>query len=102
MANFNKKIDLVELVAERMADAEGKKVSKKRAEEIVETVLASMKDLIIDEEHDGLDIYGFVRFVVSTVKEKETRNPRTGSSQITPEHRQVRAKFSSVLKEAVR
>lgn len=101
MANFNKTTDLVEMVSTKLTTEE-KKCSKVKAKEVVDTVLESMKDLILDETHDGLDIYGFTKWEVTAVEERQGRNPQTGESIIIPSHNQLKTKASSVLKSAVR
>ena len=101
MANFNKTTDLVEMVATKLTTEE-KKCSKVKAKEVVDTVLESMKDLILDETHDGLDIYGFTKWEVKEVEEKICRNPKDGSDVVVPAHNQIKAKISKSVKDAVR
>ena len=101
MANFNKTTDLVEMVATKLTTEE-KKCSKVKAKEVVDTVLESMKDLILDEAHDGLDIYGFTKWEVKEVEEKQARNPQTGEMITVPAHNVIKAKISASVKNAIR
>lgn len=96
MANLYKKEDLVAKVAEKMG------TPKTKAKETVETVIDAMVDLILDETHDGLDIFGFTKWVVSEVPERTARNPRTSEPIVVEAHNRVSAKISSNLKKAVR
>lgn len=96
MATFNTKKEMIETLATK------KGISKVKAKEMIEDVLGVMEDMIMDEMHDGLDVYGLARFEVKTVAEKTARNPKTGESIVVPKHNQIRAKVSSKIKKAVR
>lgn len=96
MATFNTKKEMVETLATK------KGISKVKAKEMVEDVLGVMEDMIMDETHDGLDVYGLVRFEVKEVPERMARNPRTSESIKIDSHNKISAKISSRLKKAVR
>lgn len=96
MANLNKTVDLVAKVAEKMG------TPKTKAKEVVDTVVESMVDLILDETHDGLDIFRFTRWEKVQVPERECRNPQTGDTIISKAHKKVTPKASKRLKDAVR
>lgn len=96
MSNFNTKKEMIEALATK------KEISKVKAKEMIEDVLGVMEDMIMDETHDGLDVYGLVRFEVKEVSEKMARNPKTGETIIVPAHNKISAKMSSKVKKAVR
>ncbi len=93
---YNTKKEMIEKVAEK------RNISKVKAKEIVEDVISVMEELIMDETHDGLDVYGLVRFEVKEVAEKTARNPQTSETVIVPAHNQIKAKISSKIKKAIR
>lgn len=94
--NFNTKKEMVEALATK------KNISKAKAKEMIEDVLGVMEELIMDETHDGLDVYGLVKFEVKEIAEKTARNPKTSETVIVPAHNQIKAKMSSKIKKAVR
>lgn len=96
MATFNTKKEMIEALATK------KGISKVKAKEMIEDVIGVIEDMIMDETHDGLDIYGIARFEVKEVAEKTARNPRDGSTVVVPRHNQIKAKMSSKIKKAVR
>ena len=96
MATFNTKKEMIEKVAEKRS------ISKVKAKEMVEDILEVVEELIMDETHDGLDIYGLVKFEVKEVAEKTARNPKTSETIIVPRHNQIKAKMSSKIKKAIR
>lgn len=96
MNTFNTKKEMIELLATK------KEISKVKAKEMVEDVIGVMEELIMDEDHAGLDIYGLVRFEVKPVLEKTARNPQTGETIVVPAHNQIKAKMSQKIKKAVR
>lgn len=96
MTNFNTKKEMIESLATK------KEISKVKAKEMIEDVLGVMEDMIMDETHDGLDIYGLVRFEVKEVPERMARNPMDGSTVVVHSHNRISTKISSRLKKAVR
>lgn len=96
MATFNTKKEMVETLATK------KEISKVKAKEMIEDVLGVMEELIMDETHDGLDVYGLVKFEVKEVPERIARNPRDGSEVIVEKHNQIKAKISGSIKKKVK
>lgn len=66
------KNNLIEQIAERMQS------SKKDAEQVLEAVLDSISDAI--EKGEKVDLRGFGNFQVSSKKERQGRNPKTGEA----------------------
>lgn len=93
---YNTKKEMIEKVAEK------RNISKVKAKEIVEDVISVMEELIMDETHDGLDVYGLVRFEVKEVPERMARNPKTSETIKIDSHNKISAKISSRMKKAVR
>lgn len=96
MANFNTKKEMAEALARR------KNISKVKAKEMVEDVVGVIEEMILDETHDGLDIYGMFRIEVKGVPETIRRNPKDGSTVVSPAHNRPVAKISSSLKKKVK
>ncbi len=96
MANLYKKEDLVARVAEKMG------TPKTKAKETVETVIDAVKELIVDETHDGVDVFGFAKFEVRQVPERIGRNPKTSETITIPAHDQLKCKLSSAMKNLVK
>ena len=96
MATFNTKKEMIEKVAEKRS------ISKVKAKEMVEDILEVVEELIMDETHDGLDIYGFGKIEIVEVPEKIGRNPKTGESITIPKHYKPKAKLSKRIKDMIR
>lgn len=96
MNTFNTKKEMIELLATK------KEISKVKAKEMVEDVIGVMEELIMDEDHAGLDIYGLVKFEVKEVPERMARNPKTSETIKIDSHNKISAKISSRMKKAVR
>lgn len=94
--NFNTKKEMIELLAEK------REISKVKAKEMVEDVLEVMEELIKDETHDGLDVYGMFRAEVTEVPEKERRNPSNGTTFMAKAHNAIKFKASSRLKNLIK
>ncbi|MDD4294367.1 MAG: integration host factor subunit beta [Candidatus Omnitrophica bacterium] len=86
------KVELVEKVAELTE-------TKKQAQEIVETILASIKGAL--KKKEDVAIAGFGAFKVKKVKAKTARNPKTGEAIKVPAKNKVTWKPSKEVKELV-
>ena len=93
---FNTKKEMIETLATK------KGFSKAKAKEMIEDVLEVMEELIMDEAHDGLDIYGLVKFEVKEIPSRERRNPSTGEIFIAESCNQIKARMSSRIKKAIK
>lgn len=94
--DFNKTEDLI------LKFAEIKGIKESEARKDVKTLIQIMQDLILDVEHDGLDIYGFTRWEISEIPERERFNPKTLKKFISPKHFVVKPKVSTKLKKLVK
>jgi len=72
-------------------------ISRKEASEIVNLILAKMRDHLL--EGDRVDISGFGSFQVRRRKARMGRNPRTGESIRIPPRLSLSFRPSRVLKE---
>ena len=88
------KTDIINAIA--AADAT---VTKKDAAQLVETVLETMKEVLV---HEGeLKISGFGKFSVRTKVARLGRNPYTGEPTTISARRVLTFKPSNVLKDAL-
>jgi integration host factor subunit alpha len=87
------KIDLVEQVYGRMGS------SKKETIEVVEEVLAIIRERLCEGER--VKISGFGTFIVNDKRARRGRNPQTGDPIIIERRRVLSFKPSQVLKEIV-
>jgi integration host factor subunit alpha len=87
------KIDLVELVYERVGS------SKKEATEVVEEVLAIIREALC--QGDKVKVSKFGTFIVNDKRAHRGRNPQTGDPIIIERRRVLSFKPSQVLKEMV-
>ena len=74
-------------------------ITKKGAEEIVQTVLDYVSNTLASGEK--LSIVGFGTFDVSERKAREGRNPKTGEKMMIAASKNVRFKAGKQLKDAV-
>ena len=79
--------------------AEAKGTTKKDAAEVVEVLIDTMANTLINGE--PVELFGFGKFVLSTRKAYTARNPQTGEPIEVPEKRVVSFKAAKALKEAV-
>lgn len=87
------KSELIDAVARRS------KITKSRAEQVVNCVFDSMTTAL--ERGEGIEIRGFGSFTVRQYKPYNGRNPRTGKSVPVPEKRLPFFKVGKELKELV-
>jgi integration host factor subunit beta len=87
------KSELIDAVAERT------KITKSRAEQVVNCVFESMTTAL--EKGEGIEIRGFGSFTVRHYKPYSGRNPRTGRPVPVPEKRLPFFKVGKELKELV-
>lgn len=87
------KTDLINVVADK-GD-----FTKKDAEKAVNTVIASITDALV--EGDKVQLIGFGTFEVRDRKEKESINPRTKETFISPAKKAPAFKAGKALKDAV-
>jgi DNA-binding protein HU-beta len=87
------KTDLIDTVV-------GQGLSKKKATEVVETILSSIKDSL--RKGEKVQLVGFGTFRVKERKGRVGRNPRTGESVDIPAKRVPLFKAGKALKEAVK
>jgi len=87
------KSELIDAVARRS------KITKARAEQVVNCVFDSMTTAL--ERGEGIEIRGFGSFTVRAYKPYNGRNPRTGKSVPVPEKRLPFFKVGKELKELV-
>jgi len=86
------KADLVDAVAE-------KDFTKKRSEDILESLLEIIKDTL--ENGKDVLISGFGKFCVKTKRQRRGRNPATGNDLMLDARRVVTFRTSSVLKKKI-
>lgn len=89
---MNKK-ELVKAVAEKA------EMTQKLAGEVVDAVLETITDELVDGGEVSLT--GFGKFSVTERAEREGRNPSTGEPMMIPASNSVKFKASSNLKDAV-
>lgn len=87
------KSELIDAVAERT------KITKSRAEQVVNCVFDAMTASL--ERGEGIEIRGFGSFTVREYKAYNGRNPRTGRPVPVPEKRLPFFKVGKELKELV-
>ena len=87
------KSELIDAVAQRT------KITKSRAEQVVNCVFESMTTAL--EQGEGIEIRGFGSFTVRHYKSYNGRNPRTGKPVPVPEKRLPFFKVGKELKELV-
>ena len=85
--------ELIDAVAQRT------KITKSRAEQVVNCVFNSMTSAL--EQGEGIEIRGFGSFTVREYKSYSGRNPRTGKPVPVPEKRLPFFKVGKELKELV-
>lgn len=88
------KSKLVEIIRKKIG------MSKNEAIQTVEITFDSIKDALQNSEI--IDIYGFGRFEVKEVKERNGINPKTKEKIIIPATKKVVFKSSKSLKEKVK
>lgn len=91
-----KKTELITVVAEKMG------ISKKNSTEIVETVIDTMKNGLVEDK--VLDINGFFKMQIVHKAEqvkKYTLGENKGEEYVIPAHSVPKAKFSKAIKDAV-
>ncbi len=86
------KADLVDAVAE-------KDFTKKKSEDIVESLLEIIKDTL--ENGKDVLISGFGKFCIKAKRQRRGRNPATGDDLMLDARRVVTFKTSSVLKTKI-
>lgn len=91
--NFNKTEDLVLKVAELG------NTTKTKAKESVDVVIDAIIELIKDETHDGLQIYGFETWEVKEKKAREYRNPQNGEPVLKNAENFVSSKLAKKIKK---
>lgn len=52
-------------------------------------------------EGDTVNVYGFGKFDMKTIKEFEARNPKTGEPHVVSEHKKVRFRPSETLAKKI-
>jgi len=87
------KSELIDAVAQRT------KITKSRAEQVVNCVFNAMTAAL--ENGEGIEIRGFGSFTVRHYKSYNGRNPRTGKPVPVPEKRLPFFKVGKELKELV-
>ena len=85
------KSDIVEAVYQNVG------FTKKRAAEVVNLILDTMKDAL--EEGDKVKISGFGNFEIRMKEARKGRNPQTGAEITISERRVLSFKPSQVLKD---
>lgn len=90
------KSELVEQLAER---SKNQKLTKKKAEAIVNTIFKSMSDALI--QNNRIEIRGFGSFQLKTYDAYIGRNPRTGATIEVPAKKLPFFKVGKELKEKV-
>lgn len=88
------KTKLVEIIRKKIG------MSKNEAIQTVEITFDSIKDAL--QNNEIIDIYGFGRFEVKEVKERNGINPKTKEKIIIPATKKVVFKSSKSLKEKVK
>ncbi len=88
------KAELVEKVSEKVDD-----LTKKQTEVIINTIFDSIKDAL--STGDKIEIRGFGSFKIRSRKQREGRNPKTGSPVSVPAKKVPFFKAGKELKELV-
>ena len=88
------KAELVEKVADKLDH-----LTKKQTEAIINTIFDSIKDAL--SAGDKIEIRGFGSFKIRSRKQREGRNPKTGSPVSVPAKRVPFFKAGKELKELV-
>ena len=88
------KAELVEKVADKLDH-----LTKKQTEVIINTIFDSIKDAL--SAGDKIEIRGFGSFKIRSRKQREGRNPKTGSPVSVPAKRVPFFKAGKELKELV-
>ena len=88
------KAELVEKVADKLDH-----LTKKQTEVIINTIFDSIKDAL--SEGDKIEIRGFGSFKIRSRKQREGRNPKTGSPVSVPAKRVPFFKAGKELRELV-
>jgi len=87
------KADLADTVYEKVG------ISKKEAEEIIETLFSSLKGILAEGE--SVKITGFGTFLVRRKGSRKGRNPKTGTEIEITQRKVVTFKPSTQLKDLV-
>ena len=74
-------------------------VSQKRATELVEILIESIKNAL--EKNNDVLVSGFGRFCIKEKKERKGRNPATSETMILPKRKVVTFKCSGKLRNRV-
>lgn len=88
------KADIVEFIYNRIGG-----ISKKESADLVEKLLALIKDTIADGQ--SMKITGFGHFIVKNKKERKGINPQTKDQIILPRHRVLKFRVSQVLRTGI-
>lgn len=88
---YNKK-DLIARIAEKTG------TPKTKAEETFNLVFDTMKELILDTNENGLDIYGIFKAEVVTQESRQVRNPKTGETFMSESKDVLKVKLSPKVK----
>lgn len=90
-----------EVFIRTLAEAQG--ISIKQARDEVNRVFDHLVEVVPTlADKEKLDITGVVQFVVSDVKARTVRNPKTGASVAKPASRKVNVRAMASLKKAVK
>jgi DNA-binding protein HU-beta len=87
------KVELIAAVAERTD------LTKAKAAEVVDAVLAAIEEAL--KKKEDVRLVGFGTFSLSTRKASEGHNPRTGEKMTLPASTSVRFKAGKGLRDAV-
>jgi integration host factor subunit alpha len=88
------KSDLIDAVCEKVGWA-----SKKEAGEVVEAVIAALKETL--GQGESIKISGFGNFLVRDKKQRMGRNPQSGSPILISARRVLTFKASEILKKVL-
>lgn len=88
-----KKVEFVDAVAEKTG------LTKADSARAIDAVFATITDVLV--AGDKLSLVGFGTFGVSSRKEREGRNPRTGETVVIPARKAVTFKPGTALKDAI-
>ena len=88
------KADIVESIYNRIGG-----ISKKESADLVERLIAYMKDTFSSGEN--LKITGFGHFIVKDKKARKGINPQTKDQIILPKHRVLKFRVSQVLRNGI-
>lgn len=83
-----KNYDGINALAERYAKSNG--VSKREAKETVKRVLESIRESLLDETNDGIQIVDFLTLEKVLRKARIGRNPRTMEEVIIPDTKGIK------------